>query len=60
MVSIWSSFAKTGSPGWAKYDVKDKVIKELNTTDSLFSGNDPFWAARTAYTGTVIEAVQKM
>ena len=60
MVSIWSSFSKTGSPGWSKYDVKDKVIKELNTTDSLLSGNDPFWAARTAYTATVIEAVQKM
>jgi len=60
MVNAWTSFAKTGSPGWAQYEAKDKVIKEFNKVDSLSSGNDENWATRTAYVKTVLDAVHKM
>ena len=60
MVNAWTSFAKTGSPGWAQYEAKDKVIKEFNKVDSLRSGNDENWATRTAYVETVLDAVHKM
>ena len=58
-MTAWTSFAKTGSPGWAQYEAKDKVIKEFNRVDSLCSGNDPHWAARTAYVEAIIAAMQK-
>jgi len=54
MITAWTSFAKTGSPGWAQYEAKDKVIKEFNRLDSLRSGNDAHWAARTAYVEAII------
>ena len=35
MIKAWSSFAKTGNPGWARYEAKDKVIKHFDSQDSL-------------------------
>ena len=35
MIIAWSSFAKTGNPGWARYEEKDKVIKHFDSQDSL-------------------------
>ena len=35
MIKAWSSFAKTGNPGWARYEAKDKVIKHFDSADSL-------------------------
>ena len=34
-MQAWSSFAKTGNPGWARYEAKDKIIKNFDSEDSL-------------------------
>ena len=28
MIKAWSNFARNGNPGWTKYDLEDKTIKE--------------------------------
>ena len=60
MITAWSAFAKTGKPGWAQYESKEKVIKEFNAADSLRSGNDPLWSARTKYVDSIYTAIQSM
>ena len=55
MMQAWAQFARTGSPGWAQYDKKDKVIKHFDTEDSLSSGNDEFFQKRLNYTKYSIE-----
>ena len=60
MIAAWSAFAKTGKPGWAQYEAKDKVIKEFNSIDSLRSGNDTLWSARTKYVDSIYTAIQSM
>ena len=50
MMHAWSQFAKTGSPGWAQYEKKDKVIKHFDNEDSLSSGNDEYFQKRLNYT----------
>ena len=55
MMQAWAQFAKTGSPGWAQYDKKDKVIKHFDTEDSLSSGNDEYFQKRLNYTKYSIE-----
>ena len=35
LIQAWTTFAKTGNPGWARYEAKDKVIKNFDSEDSL-------------------------
>ena len=49
MILSWSSFAKTGSPGWPQFDAKDMVIKNFDTEDSISSGNDEHFQERLNY-----------
>ena len=46
MIKSWSQFAHTGNPGWSKFELENKIVKEFNSKDSLKSANDDYFKAR--------------
>ena len=56
MISDWTTFARTGNPGWDQYEKKNRKIKVYDKQDSMFSGNDRNWQRRCQFLNELIDS----